>query len=123
MGFVDRCTSLVVPRSNITSVSPGFHKVNMELKQTDAAAVRRRPASKSPFKRAQGQVNSVGPRHQLNGDLPVDRRRVSLLKFPNLDHGNDQFFSQNKATAQPHNCFAFCVVVVKFAANGNQASK
>ena len=34
---------------------------NRELKQTDAAAVRRRPTSKSPFKRAQGQVNSFGP--------------------------------------------------------------
>ena len=32
-----------------------------ELKQTDAAAVMRRPTSKSPFKRVQGQVNSVGP--------------------------------------------------------------
>ena len=32
-----------------------------ELKQTDAVAVRRRPRSKSPFKRSQGQVNSFGP--------------------------------------------------------------
>ena len=37
-----------------------FHDIR-ELKQTDAAAVRRRPTSKSPFKRAQGQVNSFGP--------------------------------------------------------------
>ena len=44
-----------------------------DLKQTDAAVVRRRPTSKPPFKKAQGQVNSVGPRHQLNGDVPVDR--------------------------------------------------
>ena len=36
-------------------------KVNRDLKQIDAAAVRRRPTSKSPFKRAQGQVNSLGP--------------------------------------------------------------
>ena len=35
--------------------------------------MRRRPRSKSPFKRSQGQVNSFGPWHQLNGDLPVDR--------------------------------------------------
>ena len=59
-------------------------QLNRELKQTDAAAVRRRPTSKSPFKRAQGQVNSFGPWHQLSGDMPVDRllsaAALSLLK-------------------------------------------
>ena len=44
----------------------------------------------------------------------------------NFDHDNDQFWIKTKRlvgrmTAQPNNRFGFCVVVVKFAVNGNQA--
>ena len=44
----------------------------------------------------------------------------------NFDHDNDQFWIKTKQlvrrmTAQPNNRFVFCVVVVKFAVNGNQA--
>ena len=43
----------------------------------------------------------------------------------NFDHDNDQFSVKTKRlaggmTAQPHNRFVFCVVVVEFAVNGNQ---
>ena len=34
---------------------------NYNLKQTDAAAEKRRSTSKSPFRKNQGQVNSFGP--------------------------------------------------------------
>ena len=85
------------------------------------------------FKRTQGQVNSVGPWHQslLNWIeiwmwSPPLGRRVSLLKALNFHHDNDQFWVRTKRlvwrmTAQPHNCFVFCVVVLEFAVNGNQA--
>ena len=44
----------------------------------------------------------------------------------NFDHDNDQFWIKTKQlvgrmTAQPNNRFVFCVVVVKFAVNRNQA--
>ena len=44
----------------------------------------------------------------------------------NFDHDNDQFRVKTnrlvgRMTAQPHNCFVFCVMVVGFAVNGNQA--
>ena len=44
----------------------------------------------------------------------------------NFDHDNDQFWIKTKQlvgriTAQANNHFVFCVVVVKFAVNGNQA--
>ena len=44
----------------------------------------------------------------------------------NFDHDNDQFWIKTKRlvgrmTAQPNNRFVFCVVVVKFAEDGNQA--
>ena len=44
----------------------------------------------------------------------------------NFDYDNDQFSVKTKRlvermTAQPNNCFVFCVVVVEFAVNGNQA--
>ena len=44
----------------------------------------------------------------------------------NFDHDNDQCWAKTKRlvgrmTAQPNNRFVFCVVVVKFAVNGNQA--
>ena len=44
----------------------------------------------------------------------------------NFDHDNNQFWVKTKRlagrmTAQPHNRFVFCVVVVAFALNGNQA--
>ena len=44
----------------------------------------------------------------------------------NFDHDNDQFWVKTKRlvgrmTAQAHNRFVFCVVVVEFAVNGNQA--
>ena len=43
-----------------------------------------------------------------------------------FDHDNDQFWTKTKRLvgemiAQLHNRFVFCVVVVKFAVNGNQA--
>ena len=43
-----------------------------------------------------------------------------------FDHDNDQFRAKTKRlvgrmTAQPLNRFVFCVVVVEFAVNGNQA--
>ena len=44
----------------------------------------------------------------------------------NFYHDNDQFWVKTKRLvgrmiAQPHNRFVFCVVVVDFAVNGNQA--
>ena len=44
----------------------------------------------------------------------------------NFGYNNDQFWVITKRlvgrmTAQPHNRFVFCVVVVEFAVNGNQA--
>ena len=44
----------------------------------------------------------------------------------NSDHDNDQFWAKTKRlvgrmAAQPDNRFVFCVVVVEFAINGNQA--
>ena len=44
----------------------------------------------------------------------------------NFDHDNDQLWVEAKRlvgrmTGQPHNRFVFCVVVVEFALNGNQA--
>ena len=44
----------------------------------------------------------------------------------NFDHDNDQFSVKTKRlvgkmTAQTHNRFVFCVVVVEFAVNGTQA--
>ena len=45
---------------------------------------------------------------------PPVGRRVSLLKVPNFDHNNDQFWIKTKRLVA-------CVVVVKFAVNGNQA--
>ena len=44
----------------------------------------------------------------------------------NFDQDNDQFRVKTKRlvgrmTAQPNNRFAFCVVVVEFVVNGNQA--
>ena len=46
----------------------------------------------------------------------------------NFDHDNDQFCVKTKRlvgrmTAQPHNCFVFCVVVVEVGVHGNQALK
>ena len=63
---------------------------NRELKQTDAAAERRRSTRKFLFRRTQGQVNSVGPwLHSLLNWMeiwmwpPPLGRRVSLLELPN----------------------------------------
>ena len=60
-----------------------------ELKQTDAAAERRRSTSKFLFRRTQGQVNLIGPwHHSLFNWMeiwmwpPPPGRRVSLLKLP-----------------------------------------
>ena len=44
----------------------------------------------------------------------------------NFDHDNDQFWIKTKRlvgrmTAQPNNPSVFCVMVVKFAVNRNQA--
>ena len=44
----------------------------------------------------------------------------------NFDHDNNQFCTETKRVvgrmiAQAHNRFVFCVVVVEFAVNGNQA--
>ena len=44
----------------------------------------------------------------------------------NFNHDNDQFRTKTKrlmgrVTAQPYNRFVYCVVVVEFAVNGNQA--
>ena len=44
----------------------------------------------------------------------------------NFDHDNDQFWVKTKRlvgrmTAQSHNRFVFCVLLVDFAVNGNQA--
>ena len=44
----------------------------------------------------------------------------------NFDHNNDQFRRKTKRlvgrmTTQPNNRFVFCVVIVEFAVNGNQA--
>ena len=44
----------------------------------------------------------------------------------NFDHDNDQFWVKTKQlvgkmTAQAHNRFVSCVVIVEFAVNGNQA--
>ena len=44
----------------------------------------------------------------------------------NFDHDSDRFSVKTKRlagrmTAQPHHRFVFCVVVVEFAVNGNQA--
>ena len=44
----------------------------------------------------------------------------------NYDHDNDRFQAKikrlmSRMTAQLHNRFVFCVVVVEFAVNGNQA--
>ena len=115
------------------TLKPGFHKANRELKQTDAAAERRRSTTKFPFRRTQGQMNSVSHWHhslftwkEIWMWPPPLGRRVSLLKLPNFDHDNDQFWVKTKRlmgrmTAQSHNCFVFYVVVVKFAVNGNQA--
>ena len=61
-----------------------------ELKQTDAAAERRRSTSKFLFIRTQGQLNSLGPwHHSLFNWMeiwmwpPPLGCRVSLLKLPN----------------------------------------
>ena len=68
-----------------------YSKINRDLKQTDAAAERRRSTSKFLFRRTRGQVNSVGPWHQslLNWMEiwvwpPPLGHRVSLLKVPNV---------------------------------------
>ena len=45
----------------LLAVIAACNQVNRELKQTDAAAERRRSTSKFLFRRTQGQVNSVGP--------------------------------------------------------------
>ena len=55
------------------------------------------------------------------------KRLIKLgLHKANFDHDNDQFSVKTKRlagrrTAQPHHRFVFCVVVVEFAVNGNQA--
>ena len=39
----------------------------------------------------------------------------------NFDHDNDQFCVKTKRLVGAHNRFVFCVMVVEFAVNGNQA--
>ena len=56
-----------------------------ELKQTDAAAANlqipiQKDSRPSEFSRPLTPITL-----NLNGDLPVDRRRVSLLKLPNIN--------------------------------------
>ena len=70
-----------------------------DLKQTDAAAVRRWPTIKSLFKRAQGQVNSLCPWHQwplIEWKFacwpPPLGRRVSLLKVPTVFEADVETF-------------------------------
>ena len=57
--------------------------------------------------------------------MAIDKNKPGFHKA-NFDHNNDQFWIKTKRlvgrmTAQPNNRFVFCVVVVNFAVNGNQA--
>ena len=63
---------------------------------------------------------------------PMGSSKASLLQVKpgfhkaSFDHDNDQFSVKTKRlvgrmTAEAHNRFVFCVVVVEFAVNGNQA--
>ena len=58
----------------------------------------------------------------------ADKKKLIKPGFhkANFDHDNDQFRVKTKQlvggmTAQSHNRFVSCVVVVDFAVNGNQA--
>ena len=73
------------------------------------------------------RIHSVytGPVLNWNGTVP---HRITFIKpgfhEANFDHDNDQFWIKTKRlvgrmTAQPHNRFVFCVVVVTFAVSGN----
>ena len=70
------------------------------------------------------------PCYTVNIARPLTCNRDKSIKpgfhKANFDHDNDQFWVKTKRlvgrmTDQLHNRFVFCVVVVEFAANGNQA--
>ena len=66
---------------------------------------------------------------QPTKDTPIKSSLLILrpgFHKANFDHDNDQFWVKTKRlvgrmTAQPNDRFVLCVVVVDFAANGNQA--
>ena len=71
---------------------------------------------------------SVSPGDYFSFIEFCDKGHSAKAWFPkaNFDHDNDQFLVKaerlvGKMTARPHNRFVFCVVVVEFAVNGNQA--
>ena len=104
-----------------TPQTSAIFTMSVNLAVLRIAIVVRIPVSgnrKNPqFLRFLGQVGT-----RLNGNQAL---KPGFHKA-NFDHDNDQFWVKTKRlmrrmTAQAHNCFVFCVVVVEFAVNGNQA--
>ena len=58
---------------------------NRELKQTDAAAANLQISIQQDSRPSEFSRPLISIILNLNGNLPVDRRRVSLLKFPNVE--------------------------------------
>ena len=60
-----------------------IHLINRELKQTDAAAANLKISIQKDSRPSESSRPLTSITLNLNGDLHVDRRRVSLLKLPN----------------------------------------
>ena len=63
--------------------APDAFSNNRELKQTDVAAANLQIPIQKDSRPSEFSRPLISITLNLNGDLPVDRRRVSLLKLPN----------------------------------------